>query len=35
MAEMRKNKTILTIISFIIIAVAGYIVYDFWNVSFN
>ena len=35
MAEMRRNKTILTIISFIIIAVAGYIVYDFWNVSFN
>lgn len=35
MAEMRRNKAILTFISLIIIAVAGYIVYDFWNVSFN
>ena len=35
MAKMRRNKAILTFISLIIIAVAGYIVYDFWNVSFN
>lgn len=35
MKEIRTRKGILTFISFLIIAFAGFIVYDFWNVSFN
>lgn len=33
--QMKRNKMILTLLSLIVIGIIGYIVYDFWNVSFN
>lgn len=33
--QMKKRKRILTLISILVLAVLGFVIYDFWNVNFN